>query len=130
MVWALLALVGVPIWLVVGALGAALWSRRSSSRQPGVFRATARPATGPSWPRHSVYVRVAHDVLVVTSRLAPTRTAVHGVRRASVEAVQPDSIAGMRRTAALRLGLDRGGSLVLATESALDTDPSHRGRKA
>jgi len=35
---ALLALLGVPIWLLIGMVGAALWSRRRFAQGPGVFK--------------------------------------------------------------------------------------------
>ncbi len=122
MVWALLAVLGVPVWLIVGALGAALWSRRSFAQQPGVFRAKVRPATEESWPRRTVHVRVVHDVLVVNSGLALVRTAVHGVRTASVDDTQPSSIAGITRPVVLSLVPDSGPRVLLATESPLHPD--------
>ena len=41
-----LAALGVPLWLVVGALAAGLWSRRSFKRAPGVFPAKLRVMAG------------------------------------------------------------------------------------
>ncbi len=74
MIWALLAILGVPIWLVVGALGGALWSRRRFRSQPGVFPAAVRARGDNSWPRAGSYGRLVRDVLVVNRGLALVRT--------------------------------------------------------
>jgi hypothetical protein len=73
-IWALLALLGVPIWLVVGGLAVALWSRRRFRAQPGVFRIAVRSAGDDSWPRVASYGRLIRDVLVVNRGLALVRT--------------------------------------------------------
>jgi hypothetical protein len=46
MIWILLAALGVPPWLVLGAPGAGLLSRRAFKRAPGVFPAKVRTVTG------------------------------------------------------------------------------------
>jgi hypothetical protein len=56
-IWALLALLGMGMWLVVGMLAAAFWSRRRFKRVPGVFRCKLRVTNGDvsgiahDWPR-------------------------------------------------------------------------------
>jgi hypothetical protein len=42
MIWALPAILGVPLRLVVGGLAASLWSRRQFRNSPGVFRTKVR----------------------------------------------------------------------------------------
>ena len=74
MIWALLAILGVPIWLVAGGLGAAVWSRRRFRAQPGVFRIAVRSAGADSWPRVASYGRLIRDVFVVNRGLALVRT--------------------------------------------------------
>jgi hypothetical protein len=74
MIWALLALLGVPIWLIVGALGGALLARQRFRSQPEVFRMVARTAGDDSWPRATSYGRLVRDVLVVNRGLALVRT--------------------------------------------------------
>jgi hypothetical protein len=37
MTWVVLAARGVPLWLVIAALAASLWSRRTFKRPPGTF---------------------------------------------------------------------------------------------
>jgi hypothetical protein len=79
MVWILLAALGVPLWLVVGALAAGLWSRRAFKQAPGVFPAKLRVTAGEepgmetSWPRRPAYARWVHDVLLVHQGLALVR---------------------------------------------------------
>jgi hypothetical protein len=76
-IWILLATLGVPLWLIVGALGGALWSRRTFRRAPGVFPCKVRivPGSGDSgkWPRATAYARWVHDVLLVHAGLALVR---------------------------------------------------------
>ena len=105
MVWALLALLGVPIWLVVGGLGAALWSRRSFSRQPGAFPAKVRGSSQGGWPRRKVFSRVVRDVLVLNSGLALVRTSVLAVDSASIEGGS-QAVAGMQDPTVLALTFD------------------------
>ena len=77
MIWILLAGLGVPIWLIVGALGGAFWSRRKFQHSSGVFPCKVRIAAGSEdlgkWPRTTVYARWVHDVLLVHAGLALVR---------------------------------------------------------
>ena len=50
MVWALLYVLGVPLWLIAGALLRSFWSRRKFKQAPGVFPYKVRVATGPAPP--------------------------------------------------------------------------------
>jgi hypothetical protein len=80
MIWVLLAALGVPLWLVIGALAASLWSRRTFKRAPGTFPAKVRVSAGAPagvdarWPRRPFYVRWVHDVVLVHHGLALVRT--------------------------------------------------------
>lgn len=79
MIWALLALLGVPVWLVVGMLTGALYSRRRYRQDPDVFRCAGRVRSGSvdpfakDWKRAPVYGRWVHDVLVLSRGLALVR---------------------------------------------------------
>ncbi len=120
MVWALLAILGVPIWLIVGVLLAALRSRRTFRRQPGVVRVNVRPASADAWPRLPSYARVIHDVIVMTSGLALVRTTVHGVREATVLPDVSGQVRGLTDPVVLALTYDDGTQVQLATERPLE----------
>lgn len=78
MIWALLAILGVPIWLIVGALTLVVLSRRRFAAQPGAFVCRTR-AEGASWGRTSRHARWTHDVLVVAGGLARLQVRPLGV---------------------------------------------------
>ncbi|MDH4307466.1 MAG: hypothetical protein OEX04_08290 [Acidimicrobiia bacterium] len=79
MIWILLATLGIPIWLIVGALIAVWQIRRTVKRQPGVFEVSVRTAGADKWPRQPSYARVIRDVLVLTRGVALLRAEVHPV---------------------------------------------------
>lgn len=117
MIWALLALLGVPVWLIVGGLGGALWSRRSFRQRPGVFKVATRAVGTTSWKRTSMgYARCVSNVLVINLGLALVRTRIHAVRQ--VEAIEVDaSPRGFDEPVARRLLLADGGGLELMAEA-------------
>ena len=71
---AILAIIGVPIWLVVGVLALAFWSRRKFQKAPGVFPCRVREVLGPgeeaAWCRPESHGRWVHDVIVSSDRSA------------------------------------------------------------
>jgi len=78
-IWILLATLGIPIWLIVGALIAVWQIRRTVKRQPGVFEVSVRTAGTDKWPRQPSYARVIRDVLVLNRGVALLRAEVHPV---------------------------------------------------
>ena len=122
-----LAALGVPLWMVVGALPAGIWSRRSFKRAPGVFPAKLRVTAGEvpgletSWPRRRVYARWVHDVLLVHRGLALVRNAALGVAQVTgpVRSGEPRSIPGLGSSpVVVALILDSGAEVELAGPSA------------
>jgi hypothetical protein len=79
MLWALLAILGVPIWLVVGVLVGVGLSRRNYQREEGVFAFNVRPEGASTWPRQLAYGRHVRDVLVTNRGAALVRTEFHAV---------------------------------------------------
>jgi hypothetical protein len=124
MVWILLAALGVPVWLVVGALAAALWSRHAFKRAPGVFPAKLRvvagkvPGVDASWPRLPLYARWVHDVLLVHHGLALVRISVLPVESVSGPLVDRPEITRLGASpVVLALTLDGGAHAELAGPS-------------
>ena len=116
MIWALLALLGVPIWLVVGALTGALVSSRRFRGQDDVFALSFREHGETDWPRRVGYGRYVHDVLLVNSGLALVRTAIHVVELAErFELDEPPS--KLDRPIAWTLTLDDGRRVDIAVST-------------
>jgi hypothetical protein len=74
-----LAVLGVPVWLVAGMLLAGVYSRRRYRQQPGVFACYVRVVDGvpgslaTTWGRRPSYGRWLHDVLLLSRGLALVR---------------------------------------------------------
>lgn len=79
MIWALLAILGVPIWLIVGVLLSVWFSRRRFRAQEGVFALSVRPQGDQNWPRTVAYGRCFRGVIVVNRGVALTSTSIHEV---------------------------------------------------
>ncbi len=100
MIWAILALLGVPIWLVVGGLAAALWNRSRVKNQDGVFPIKMRrlsgvePGEGDKWPPVSSYALWVHDVLLVHKGLGLMQMMPLGVAGAEgpIESADPEEV--------------------------------------
>jgi hypothetical protein len=116
MIWALLALLGVPIWLIVGILGGAIWNRRTFQRRPGVFKLAKREVGATGWKRKSVvHARSISNVLVTNGGLALVRThvgAIQGVSELDLDAVPH----GFDDPVGRRLAFDGGRELEFAVE--------------
>lgn len=87
MIWAILALLGVPLWLIAGALAAILWSRHQVKKTPDIFPAKLRLVSGSAqsigekWSRMSANAFWVRDVLLVHSGLPLARiTTMSGLR--------------------------------------------------
>jgi hypothetical protein len=83
MIWALLAILGVPIWLIIGILVSIGMSRRAFKKEPGVFEVRVRSKNGDKWPRSASYGRVVSDVFVVNHGAAFLRTEIHAIEAVS-----------------------------------------------
>jgi len=117
MIWALLALIGVPIWLIVGALAAALLSRRRFRAQPGVFRLKERESGHDQWPRLTGYGRVVHDVFVTNKGIAMVRTTVRGVR-AVTDHPSGEDVPSFDHVAIFEVAFDDGSRSLVAVDQA------------
>lgn len=118
MIWALLALLGIPIWLIVGMLVGIMLTRRAFKQQPGIFAVAVREENADKWPRQPTYGRLVHDVLVLNRGAAFLRVEIH-----AIAAVEQLDIGDGPKSPAPALGrlvtLDDGTRLELALT---DTD--------
>lgn len=122
MLWILLATLGVPIWLIVGALAGALLSRRAFKNAPGVFRAKLRVTRGaarglkPNWARMPAYAAWVHDVLIVQEGLALIRSKALPVSSAAdIKVMSQEAVKGLGdMPSVLTLLLDNGATVELA----------------
>ncbi|MFC2037569.1 hypothetical protein ACFLYD_06350 [Chloroflexota bacterium] len=138
MIWAILAVLGVPIWLVVGGLGTVLWIRSRSKKAPGVFPAKIRLRSGSfegiseKWTPMPISALWVHDVLLVHKGLALVRTIPLPVAEAvgTVQEANPSEIKRLgEQPALLTFRLDNGAELELATpgdSSSVALGPFHR----
>ncbi len=121
MIWALLAILGVPIWLVLGGLMSALWSRKNFRAQDEVFALYFRDHGDDGWPRAVSWGRYVHNVLIVNHGLALVRTSIHVVEGAeSFEVDTPPKKLTDPVAWALTL---RGGERIDVALSASDAQP-------
>jgi hypothetical protein len=131
MIWILLAALGVPLWLIAGALIGGLLSRRSFRRAPGVFKSKVRVRQGEvhglddSWPRVPGYGRWVHDVLIVHTGLALVRNTVYPVASRTVSFAPSDPTPSHLGAAPLaaQLTLDDGAVIEVAVPREAITTP-------
>lgn len=125
MIWALLAVLGVPLWLVAGMLLAVLVTRRRITHGPGVFKARVKigagalPGLKEKWSAvHAVWV---HDVLLLFKGLSRARVQPLPVA-AIVQGPQPlaqSQVKGLGEAPqAMRLRLDSGAEVTVAVSAA------------
>lgn len=114
MIWAVLVLLGVPLWLVLGAIGGTLWSRHRFRSQEGVFPLAMRAPGELKWPRLPAYGRVISDVFIVNRGLALQRTLIRRVVGVDAFPVPTPSPKRVANAAGRLLELDDGAKLEVA----------------
>lgn len=125
MIWILLAALGVPLWLIVGALGGAFWSRRRFQHAPGVFPCKVRVVSGSDgpgdWKRSTAYARWVHDVLLVHAGLALVRFRALAVADvdAPISPMPGVKVKGADDVVSIRLRLDDATVVELAGARSL-----------
>ena len=84
LVSAILLFLGVPLWMVAGAIILVLWNRKRVKAQPGIFpvkiRAEADPDAEkePKWSGKG-YAQWVHDVLIVRSGMGLMQSTPYGI---------------------------------------------------
>jgi hypothetical protein len=115
MIWIILYALGIPLWLIIGAITSAVVSRRRFRREPGVFASKVRREPGAeAWPRAKSYGRWVHDVLIVHRGLALVRHAAMGVVTATGPLVVTDAKGLGDEPSSVSLHLDDGSTLDVA----------------
>ncbi len=85
MIWATLALLGIPIWFIALILIAAFKNRKNVRSDPDIFEFKTKKGDG--WARGKSYARWVSDVLIVHTGIALIRTAAAQVK--AINAVGP-----------------------------------------
>jgi hypothetical protein len=116
MIWATLAFLGVPIWLVLGALIGAMFSRHHFKKKPDVVPLLFRAADDDKWPRRLAYGRYVHNVLIVNHGLAQIRTSVHVVEHVDRLDLGDTTFKHIDDPIAFAILLDDGSEYELAIE--------------
>jgi hypothetical protein len=127
MVLIILAVLGVPLWIVFGVLATVLWSRSQVKKAPGVFPCKVRLASGTfpglkeKWPFLPSYAAWVHDVLIVRSGLALVRSQLLPVAdlAGEVEPADPQQIKRLgENPQTISLRLDNGAVVEAAAAAA------------
>jgi hypothetical protein len=122
MIWAILAIVGIPIWLLLGALVGAFASRRHFQRSPGVFALRMREVSAEQKWGRKVHGRWIHDVLLVNKGIAQARTVPIAVERivSAPEPADASAIKGLGdQPVSFVVALDDGPRMEIATSADL-----------
>lgn len=115
-----LALLGIPIWLMIGAILGALFSRRNFKAQPDVVAMMPRAAGDEKWPRNPGYGRYVNNVLIVNHGLAQIRTSVHVVEHVEPFDLGATSFKQVDDPVAYTVRLDDGSEYEIAIARAND----------
>ena len=77
MIWATLALLGIPIWFIALTLIVVFKNRKTVRSNPDIFEFKTKKGDG--WARRKSYARWVSDVLIVHTGMALIRTAADQV---------------------------------------------------
>jgi hypothetical protein len=117
MVWALLAILGVPIWLVLGALIGGYLSRRRFLKSSGVFPMRMRPdpSEDAKWSG-KLHGRWIHDVMLLNTGYAKVRTQPHGCKQmvGPPKAIDATAVKGLDEPMSFVLILDDDSEVEIA----------------
>ena len=97
------ALLGVPVWILLGWLAGGLWHRHEIKNLPGLFKTKVRMVsgtyrhTGNSFPRMAGNAIWAHDILIYEKGLLIPRTMHYEIKDAvqPAQPADPDKIKGL-----------------------------------
>jgi len=122
---AILALLGVPLWVLLGWFGARLWHRHDMTQVPKVFKLKARMLSGDyrhmddDFGRFAGYGVWAHDVLIVEKGFMVSHVLHFPVSRAHdvAQRVDPDEVKGLGDSPmSFRLRLDNDSVIEIVVD--------------
>ena len=123
MIWVILALLGIPLWLIAAGLTFTVWHHRDVTKRPGIFACKARAsagevsALGDKFPRLSGHALWVHRVLIIYSGPSRSRSDPYGVAGVERPLVPADTDAVKRlggQPQLLTLRLDGGAVIEIA----------------
>ena len=125
MIIALLSLLGVPLWLLLGWLAGGMWHRHEINKLPDIFKLKVRMVTGSyrhtgeKFPRMVSRAVWAHDILIMEKGLLMPRTLHYRVDE-GVQAptpADPDQVKGLGDSpVTMKYRLDDGGVIEIAAQ--------------
>jgi hypothetical protein len=125
MLWALLFILGVPLWLVVGAIGVEVYRNRALRSRPGNLPCRLRSKPGGRWARgHGIWV---HDVFSFRASPASWNDRLCWVRQVSLRSPHLDEATKMGRMADPLIAeflLDDGTTVMVAADASRQGDLS------
>lgn len=121
---AILLFLGIPLWMLVGAIILIFWNRSRIKKQPGMFPVKTRAEADedadkePKWSGKG-YAQWVHDVLIVrtgTGLMQSTPYGISGLASAEQDA-DPEEVKGLgEEPKVVRAQLDDGSILQVALE--------------
>lgn len=120
------ALLGVPVWILLGWLAGGLWHRHETNQLPDLFKTKVRLVsgtyrhTGENYPRMAGRAVWAHDILILEKGLLIPRTlhfrAAEGVQ--PPQKADPDQVKGLgHKPVTMQYRLDGGQVIEIAAQS-------------
>jgi hypothetical protein len=130
MLIAILGMLGVPLWLLLGWLAGGLWHRHETNQLPDLFKTKVRLVsgtyrhTGEDFPRMVGRAVWAHDILILEKGFLIPRTlhyrALEGVQ--PPQPADPDQVKGLGdKPVTMQYRLDGGEVIEIAVPSEMLT---------
>jgi hypothetical protein len=122
MLWALLALLGIPIWFIAIALGVLVYRNRALHSRPDDIPCRLQNKPGGRWSRgHALWI---HDVFSFRASPASWNDYLGWVRQVSLRSPNPDEARKLRRfpdPIIAMLLMDDGTTIAVAAGSERQT---------
>jgi len=119
------ALLGIPLWILLGWMVAGVWHRHETKSLPGIFKTKVRLVSGEyrhidqNFPRTAEQAFWVHDVLILEKGLLIPRTLSFGIadRVQPTRQADPEQVKGLGDAPVwLQVRLDNGAVLEIAAQ--------------